>query len=98
MSYFDLRPPQDVSRWREDEFLAEASDDFRARALERADRLREVSDVADMSWPPSGVSVERVRPARKPDDGLSTAAGIVVALITCLATYAAIGAAVVVFA
>ena len=67
--------------------------------MERADRLREVSDVADMSWP-AGVSVERIRPAKRsePDDGLSTAAGIMVALITCLATYAAIGAAVVVFA
>lgn len=69
----------DLSREREDDFLAGTGDDFRARALERADRLREVSDVPEMGYP--YISVERVRPAVKDDaDGTAAAKGIALGL------------------
>lgn len=69
----------DLSRERDDDFLAGTADDFRARALERADRLREVSDVPEMGWP--YISVERVRPAVKDDaDGTAAAKGIALGL------------------
>lgn len=51
----------DLSRERRDDYLAGAGDEYRARALERADRLREVSDLPEMGLP--YISVERVRPA-----------------------------------
>lgn len=53
----------DLSRERRDDDLAGDGDDFRARALDRADRLREVSDLPEMGAP--FISVERVRPAQR---------------------------------
>lgn len=53
----------DLSRERVDDDLH--GDEYRRRAMERADRLREVSDLPEMALP--FVHVERVRPARRPE-------------------------------
>lgn len=65
MTAFDFA---DLSRERADDDLH--GDEFRRRAMERADRMREVSDVADMSWPTADIAVERARPARRDDPGV----------------------------
>ncbi len=81
----------DLSREREDDFLAGASDDFRARALERADRLREVSDVADMSWPTADIAMERVRPAvRNDDEALAPMRGLLIGIAIGLGMWAGV--------
>ena len=54
----------DLSRERVDDDLH--GEELRRRTLQRADRLREVSDLPEMGLP--FVSVERVRPAVTNDD------------------------------
>lgn len=53
----------DLSRERRDDYLAGAGDEYRARALERADRASEWAGPDNMSWQTADISVERVRPA-----------------------------------
>ena len=56
----------DLSRERVDDDLA--GDEFRRRALERADRASEWAGPDFMSWPTGEIEVERVRPAVKNDE------------------------------
>jgi len=84
----------DLSREREDDFLAGASDDFRARAIERADRLREVSDVADIDMfarvdRGDGFRVERVG-VRNDDEALAPMRGLLIGFAIGIALWAAV--------
>lgn len=79
----------DLSRERRDDDLAGVGDDFRARALERADRLREVSDLPEMGLP--FVAVERVRPAVKNDrDAVAPMRGLLIGLLIGTGLWAAV--------
>lgn len=72
-----MRDALDLSRERLDDDLH--GDEFRRRALERADRLREVSDLPEMGLP--FISVERIRPAVRDDtDGTAAAKGVALGL------------------
>lgn len=79
----------DLSRERVDDDLH--GDEYRRRAIERADRLREVSDVADMSWPTADIAMERVRPAvRNDDEALAPMRGLLIGLVIGFALWAAV--------
>lgn len=56
----------DLSRERVDDDLH--GDEYRRRALERADRASEWAGPDFMSWPTGEIEVERVRPAVVNDD------------------------------
>lgn len=79
----------DLSRERVDDDLH--GDEYRRRAIERADRLREVSDVADMSWPTADIAMERVRPAvRNDDEALAPMRSLLIGLVIGFALWASV--------
>ena len=77
----------DLSRERAEDDLH--GDEYRRRAMERADRLREVSDLPEMGEP--FVSVERVRPAvRNDQEAVAPMRGLLIGVLIGTGLWAAV--------
>lgn len=80
----------DLSRERVDDDLH--GDEYRRRALERADRASEWAGPDFMSWPPADIEVERIRPATivNDEDALAPMRGLLIGIAIGFALWAAV--------